>query len=166
MLQGGAVSCPRVPRRRAYFACAGFSEVWSGLDVPAAALTRDPWRDPCLVAPRASTDRPVRQPPRSPEHRVVQLGEASGCVWACRRLLLEHAMMDEPQYLRLAARLSEALDATERASREARRQRDAGRHRTSALRSSEKFAKEVVINSSFERCAQHPSVVSWWAKIH
>ncbi len=43
-----------------------------------------------------------------------------------RRLLLEHALMNEPRYLRLAARLSEALDATETASREARRQRAIG----------------------------------------
>ncbi len=40
-------------------------------------------------------------------------------------------MMDKTRYLRLAARLSEALDATEAASREARRLRDADRHRTS-----------------------------------
>ena len=45
-------------------------------------------------------------------------GEASGRVRASRRLLLEHVMMDEPRYLRLAARLSEALEATEAASRE------------------------------------------------
>ena len=65
------------------------------------------------------------------EELMAQLGEASGRLRACRRLLLEHQMMDEPQYLRLAARLSEALDATGTASREARRQRDASRHRTS-----------------------------------
>ena len=60
------------------------------------------------------------------------LGEASGRVRACRRLLLEHAMADDPRYLRLAARVSEALDATGTASREARRQRDATQqHRTS-----------------------------------
>ncbi len=65
------------------------------------------------------------------EELMLKLGEASGRVRASRRLLLEHAMMDEPRYLRLAARLSEALDATEAASREARRRRDAERHRTS-----------------------------------
>ena len=65
------------------------------------------------------------------EEMMWKLGEASGRVRACRRLLLEHAMMDEPRYLRLAARLSEALEVTEAASREARRQRDAGRHRAS-----------------------------------
>ncbi len=59
------------------------------------------------------------------------LGEASGRIRACRRLLLEHAMVIESQYLRLAARLSEALDATETASREARRLRDASQHRIS-----------------------------------
>ena len=65
------------------------------------------------------------------EELMWNLGEVSGRVRAGRRLLLEHQMMDEPRYLQLAARLSEALDATEAASREARRQRDAGRHRTS-----------------------------------
>jgi hypothetical protein len=65
------------------------------------------------------------------EELMWKLGEASGRVRASRRLLLEHAMIEEPRYLRLAARLSEALDATEAASREARRQRDAGQHRTS-----------------------------------
>ena len=67
------------------------------------------------------------------EELMGNLGEASGRVRASRRLLLEQAMMDEPRYLRLAARLSEALDATETASREARRLRDASRqHRTSS----------------------------------
>jgi hypothetical protein len=65
------------------------------------------------------------------EELMRNLGEASGRIRACRRLLLEHGMMDESRYLRLAARLSEALDETETASREARRQRDACRHRTS-----------------------------------
>ncbi len=65
------------------------------------------------------------------EELIWNLGEASGRVRACRHLLLEHAMMDKPRYLRLAARLSEALDATETASRETRRQRDAGQHRNS-----------------------------------
>ena len=60
-------------------------------------------------------------------------GEASGRVRASRRLLPEHVMMDEPRYLRLAARLSEALDATEAAAGEARCQRDASQqHRTSS----------------------------------
>ena len=67
------------------------------------------------------------------EEVIRNLGEASGHVRASRRLLLEHAMMDEPRYLRLAARLSEALEATEAASREARRLRDASQqHRTSS----------------------------------
>jgi hypothetical protein len=64
------------------------------------------------------------------EELMGHLGEASGRIRASRRLLLEHALMDESRYLRLAARLSEALDATETASREARRRRDAGQHRT------------------------------------
>ncbi len=67
------------------------------------------------------------------EELMGHLGEASRCIRASRRLLLEHAMTDDPAYLRLAARLSEALDATETASREARRLRDASQqHRTSS----------------------------------
>ncbi len=54
------------------------------------------------------------------------LAEASGRIRASRRLLLEHAPDDDPGHLRLLARLSEALDATETASREARRQRGIG----------------------------------------
>ncbi len=55
------------------------------------------------------------------------LGDASRSIRVSRRLLVEHAASgddDDPGYLRLLARLSEALDATEAASREARRQRD------------------------------------------
>ncbi len=62
------------------------------------------------------------------EELMGNLGEASRHIRASRRLLLEHAMMDESRYLQRAARLSEALDATETASREARRRRDADRH--------------------------------------
>ena len=52
------------------------------------------------------------------------LGEASGSIRAARRHLAgHHASEDDTGHLRLLARLSEALDATERASREARRQR-------------------------------------------
>ena len=66
------------------------------------------------------------------EEPMRTLGEASGRVRASRRLLLEHAMTDEPRYLGLAARLSEALEATEAAFRAARHPRDAVRqHRTS-----------------------------------
>ena len=54
------------------------------------------------------------------------LGEASKSIRASRRLLVEHAQDDDPEHLRLLARLSEALDATETASREARRQRGIG----------------------------------------
>ena len=60
------------------------------------------------------------------EEQMGNLGEASGRIRASRRLLLEHALADDPAYLRLAARLSEALEVTETASREARRLRDAG----------------------------------------
>jgi len=57
------------------------------------------------------------------EELMGRLGEASGSIRASRRLLVEHASDDDPGHLRLLARLSEALDATEAASREARRQR-------------------------------------------
>jgi hypothetical protein len=53
------------------------------------------------------------------------LGEASRRVRAARHLMREHALEDEPAYLPLVARLSEALDVTEAAIREARRLRDA-----------------------------------------
>ena len=67
------------------------------------------------------------------EELMGHLGEASKSTRASRRLLLEHSLADDPGYLRLAARLSEALDATEAASREARRLRDASQqHRTSS----------------------------------
>ena len=65
------------------------------------------------------------------EELMGNLREASGRLRASRRLLLEHALADDPAYLRLAARLSEALEVTETASREARRLRDASQHRTS-----------------------------------
>ena len=68
-----------------------------------------------------------RDAPGPPTEKVSRRVRAS------RRLMLEHAMMDEARYLRPAARLSEALEATEAASRGARRLRDAGRqHRDSS----------------------------------
>jgi len=58
------------------------------------------------------------------EELMDHLGEASRSIWASRRLLVEHASDDDdPGHLRLLTRLSEALDATEAASREARRLR-------------------------------------------
>ena len=61
------------------------------------------------------------------EELMDHLGEASRSIRASRRLLVEHASEeDDPRHLRLLARLSEALDATEVASREARRQRGIG----------------------------------------
>jgi predicted metal-dependent hydrolase len=52
------------------------------------------------------------------------LGEASRRIRAARRLMREHELEDDPGYLRLVARLSEALEVTEAALREARRLRD------------------------------------------
>ena len=61
------------------------------------------------------------------EELMDRLEEASRSIRASRRLLVEHASEeDDPGHLRLLARLSEALDATEVASREARRQRGIG----------------------------------------
>ena len=56
---------------------------------------------------------------------MKNLGEASQRIRASRHLMQEHALVDDPNYLRLVARLSEALDVTEAARREARRRRDA-----------------------------------------
>jgi hypothetical protein len=53
------------------------------------------------------------------------LGEASRRIRAARHLMREHALEENPDYLRLVARLSEALDVTEAAIRETRRLRDA-----------------------------------------
>ncbi len=53
------------------------------------------------------------------------LGEASRRIRAARHLLREHALEENPDYLPLVARLSEAFDMTEAAHREARRLRDA-----------------------------------------
>jgi hypothetical protein len=53
------------------------------------------------------------------------LGEASRRIRAARHLFREHALEENPDYLPLVARLSEALDVTEAALREARRLRDA-----------------------------------------
>ncbi len=56
------------------------------------------------------------------------LGEASRRIRAARRLFLgEDALDDDPRYLWLVARLSEALDVTEMAIREARRLRETQR---------------------------------------
>ena len=60
------------------------------------------------------------------EELMGHLWEASRSIQASRRLLVEHASDEDPGHLRLLARLSEALDATEAASREARRQRGIG----------------------------------------
>jgi hypothetical protein len=62
---------------------------------------------------------------------MKHLEEASRRIRASRHLMQEHALIEDPDYLRLVARLSEALDVTEAAHREARRRRDAGQQRTS-----------------------------------
>ena len=53
------------------------------------------------------------------------LGEASRRIRAARHLVLSHELEDDHGYLGLLARLSEALDVTEAALREARRLRNA-----------------------------------------
>jgi len=62
---------------------------------------------------------------------MKHLDEASRRIRASRHLMQENALVDDPNYLRLVARLSEALDVTEVAWREARRLRDADSRRTS-----------------------------------
>ena len=69
--------------------------------------------------------------PMSQERAVLEelmdhLGEASRSIRASRRLLVEHASDEDSGHLRLLARLPEALDAADSASREARRQRGIG----------------------------------------
>ena len=55
---------------------------------------------------------------------IEHLGEASRRVRAARHLMPHRALVDAPNYLRLGARLSKALGATEAAHREARRRGD------------------------------------------
>ncbi len=57
---------------------------------------------------------------------IKHLGEASRRIQASRRLIQKQALVGDSNYLRLVAHLSEALDMTEVARREARRRRDAG----------------------------------------
>ena len=62
---------------------------------------------------------------------LKHLDEAARRIRASRHLMREHGMGNDPNYLRLVAQLSEALDVTETARREARRHYDAGPSRTS-----------------------------------
>jgi len=62
---------------------------------------------------------------------MKHLQEAARRIQASRHLMKEHALAEDPEYLRLVARLSEAIDVTEAAHRETRRLRDAGQLRTS-----------------------------------
>ena len=55
---------------------------------------------------------------------IEYLGEASRRVRAARRLMPHRALVDAPHYLRLGARPSKALDATEVAHREVHRRGD------------------------------------------
>ena len=57
---------------------------------------------------------------------IKHLEEASRRIRASRHLMQENALVEDSNYLRLVARLSEALDVTEAARRETRRLRDAG----------------------------------------
>jgi hypothetical protein len=56
---------------------------------------------------------------------MKHLEEASRRIEASRNRMQERALVEEPGYLRLVARLSEALAVTEAARSEARRRRDA-----------------------------------------
>lgn len=62
---------------------------------------------------------------------LKHLEQAARRIGASRHLMQEHALVDDPSYLRLIALVSEALDMTETARREARRQREAGSSGTS-----------------------------------
>jgi hypothetical protein len=62
---------------------------------------------------------------------IKHLQEAARRIQASRHLMEEHALVEDPNYLRLVARLSEALDLTETARREAQRRREAGPSGTS-----------------------------------
>jgi hypothetical protein len=55
---------------------------------------------------------------------IEHFGEASRRVRAARHLMPHRALVDAPNYLRLGARLSKTLDATEVAHSEARRRGD------------------------------------------
>ena len=58
------------------------------------------------------------------EGAMRDLGKASQRIRAARHLMREHELEDDPGYLPLVARLSEALEVTEAALREVRRLRD------------------------------------------
>jgi len=62
---------------------------------------------------------------------IKHLEEAARRIRASRHLMQEHALVDDPNYLWLVAQVSEALDVTEAARREARRRREAGSSGTS-----------------------------------
>ncbi len=62
---------------------------------------------------------------------LKHLDEAARRIRASRHLMREHALDNDPNYLRLVAQLSEALDVTEAARREGRRRYDAGPGSTS-----------------------------------
>jgi hypothetical protein len=62
---------------------------------------------------------------------LKHLEQAARRIGASRHLMQEHALVDDPSYLRLIALVSEALDMTETARREIRRQREAGSSGTS-----------------------------------
>jgi hypothetical protein len=62
---------------------------------------------------------------------IKHLEEAARRIQASRHLMQEHELVDDPNYLRLVARLSEALDLTETTRREAQRRREAGPSGTS-----------------------------------
>jgi len=55
---------------------------------------------------------------------LKHLQEAARRIGASRHLMQEQALVDDPNYLRLLALLSEALDVTEAARREAHRRQE------------------------------------------
>ena len=65
------------------------------------------------------------------KEKLKLLDEAARHIRASRYLMREHSLDKDPNYLELVAQLSEALDLTEAARREARRRYDAAPSGTS-----------------------------------
>ena len=65
---------------------------------------------------------------------LKHLEEAASRIQASRHLLQENELVEDPNYLGLLARVSEALDMTEAARREARRRREQAERERDDLR--------------------------------
>jgi|SRR5215203_2972140 len=65
---------------------------------------------------------------------LKHLEEAASRIQASRHLMQENELVEDPNYLGLLARVSEALDMTEAARREARRRREQAERERDELR--------------------------------